>query len=141
MATLKQRLHRKNASGTYDIIYFETSADLITGVLGIAQGGTGATDATTARNNLGAAASSHTHDDRYYTESETNSLLAGKAAASHTHSAAQVSSGTFGGVVYANASAVANVGTSQVRNISAGTGDLSPGASPLTTGAIYLVYE
>lgn len=30
MATLKQRLHRKNASGTYDTIYFETSADLIT---------------------------------------------------------------------------------------------------------------
>ena len=31
------------------------------------------------------AASSHTHDDRYYTESEMNSLLAGKAAASHNH--------------------------------------------------------
>lgn len=27
----------------------------------------------------------HTHDDRYYTETETNSLLAGKAASSHTH--------------------------------------------------------
>ena len=29
MATLKQRLHRKNASGTYDIIHLETSADLV----------------------------------------------------------------------------------------------------------------
>ena len=27
----------------------------------------------------------HTHDDRYYTETETNNLLAGKANASHTH--------------------------------------------------------
>ena len=43
MATLKQRLHRKNASGTYDTIYFETSADLITGTLSIAHGGTGQT--------------------------------------------------------------------------------------------------
>lgn len=43
MATLKQRLHRKNASGTYDVIYFETSADLITGVLPVANGGTGIT--------------------------------------------------------------------------------------------------
>ena len=34
---------------------------------------------------VGAAASSHTHDDRYYTETETDTLLAGKAATSHTH--------------------------------------------------------
>lgn len=27
----------------------------------------------------------HTHDDRYYTETETDSLLTGKAASSHTH--------------------------------------------------------
>ena len=38
----------------------------------------------------GKAASSHTHDDRYYTESETNSLLAGKAASSHTHTMDQI---------------------------------------------------
>lgn len=31
------------------------------------------------------AASSHTHDDRYYTETEMNSKLAGKAEKSHTH--------------------------------------------------------
>ena len=30
--------------------------------------------------------SSHTHDDRYYTESEVNNLLSGKANSSHTHS-------------------------------------------------------
>ena len=33
----------------------------------------------------GKAATSHTHDDRYYTESEVNTLLSGKAATSHTH--------------------------------------------------------
>ena len=34
---------------------------------------------------IGAAASSHTHDDRYYTESEVNTKLSGKADTSHTH--------------------------------------------------------
>lgn len=43
----------------------------------------------------GKAAASHTHDDRYYTESETNNLLAGKANTSHTHSAANITSGTL----------------------------------------------
>lgn len=33
----------------------------------------------------GKADASHNHDDRYYTESETDSLLAGKAAANHNH--------------------------------------------------------
>ena len=61
MATIKQRLHRKNSSNTYDTIHLETSADLITGTLPVAHGGTGATTAANARSNLGAAASSHNH--------------------------------------------------------------------------------
>lgn len=32
----------------------------------------------------------HTHDDRYYTETETDTLLSGKAASSHSHTASQV---------------------------------------------------
>ena len=39
----------------------------------------------------GKAAGSHTHDDRYYTESETDSKLAGKAASNHSHPAATAS--------------------------------------------------
>lgn len=34
--------------------------------------------------------SAHTHDDRYYTESEINSKLSGKANSSHTHSKSQI---------------------------------------------------
>ena len=37
----------------------------------------------------------HSHDDRYYTESEVNNLLSGKAASSHNHSASQITSGTL----------------------------------------------
>lgn len=33
----------------------------------------------------GKSATSHTHDDRYYTESETDTLLAGKSSTSHNH--------------------------------------------------------
>ena len=43
----------------------------------------------------GKAASSHTHDDRYYTESEMNTKLNGKANSSHTHNYA--GSGSAGG--------------------------------------------
>jgi hypothetical protein len=41
------------------------------------------------------AATSHTHDDRYYTETEADTLLATKAASSHTHTLTDVTdSGT-----------------------------------------------
>lgn len=43
----------------------------------------------------GKAASSHTHDDRYYTESEMNTKLSGKSDTSHTHSAATTSAAGF----------------------------------------------
>ena len=61
--------------------------------------------------------------------------------AAHTHAAADVSAGTLGGRVLANASAVTTLGTAQVRNIQAGTADLTAGSSSLATGEIYLVYE
>lgn len=34
----------------------------------------------------------HTHDDRYYTEAETNTLLAGKSSTGHTHSGSDITS-------------------------------------------------
>ena len=62
------------------------------------------------------------------------------APISHTHTADQVSAGTLGGAVVAQASAVAALETKQVRNIYAGTTDIGAGAA-LPAGDIYLVYE
>ena len=39
-------------------------------------------------------AASHTHDDRYFTESEVTTKLAGKSDTSHTHTASQVGAAT-----------------------------------------------
>ena len=40
----------------------------------------------------GKSATGHTHDDRYYTESEMNTKLAGKANSSHTHGSGDITS-------------------------------------------------
>ena len=53
MATLKQRLHRKNSSGTYDTIHLETGADCITGTLPVSHGGTGVTSLAELKSQLG----------------------------------------------------------------------------------------
>ena len=61
--------------------------------------------------------------------------------AAHKHNASDVTAGTFGGQVTANAEAVADISVSQVRNIMASMTDLTAGTSSLTSGNMYLVYE
>lgn len=59
--------------------------------------------------NIGAAASNHTHDDRYYTESEIdskvsilNTAISGKAASSHTQAASTITIADAAGYFSAN---------------------------------------
>ena len=77
----------------------------------------------------GKAASSHTHDDRYYTETEIDTKLSGKANSSHTHTKSQITDFptslknpnalTINGKTYDGSSAV-NAGVQTVAN--GGTG-------------------
>ena len=64
-----------------------------------------------------------------------------KKDASWKPSASDVTAGTLAGKVQANASAMATLGNAQVRDIKAGTADLTAGSSSLATGTIYFVYE
>lgn len=60
---------------------------------------------------------------------------------SHNQAASTITAGTLAGQVNANATAAATVGTAQVRDIYAGTDDMTAGTTALTTGAVYFVYE
>ena len=83
MAILKQRLHRKNSSGSYDIVYLEGIANNIkmsdSDSTLLSSKISSMDTAIAGKQPAGSyAAASHTHDDRYYTEGEVNNLLNGK---------------------------------------------------------------
>lgn len=80
--------------------------------------------------------SSHTH-----TKSDITDFPTSMTPTAHNQSASTISAGTLGGKVLANATAEATLGDSQVRNIYAGTSDMTAGTSNLATGSIYIMYE
>ncbi len=94
-----------------------------------AEAGAAAANHTHTAAQVGAAPATHTHTP----------AQAGAAAASHSHPASQVTAGTLPAGVLATYGA--DYGTSRLRNIRAGTGDLTPGVTPLSDGEIYIVYE
>lgn len=104
----------------------------ITGTLPVANGGTGNSSVDTTPTN---GSTKMVTSDGVYT------ALAGKANSSHNQAASTISAGTLGGQVLANASAVTTLGTAQIRNIYAGTSDMTAGTSTLKAGDIYIVYE
>ena len=114
MATLKQRLHRKNSSNTYDTVHLESSSDLILRPSGrtVEQDLADYLPEVQANDNVpqslaklivgstkgfirGKALSTegHTHTIAQVTNLQTT--LNGKAATSHNHSASQITSGTL----------------------------------------------
>ena len=80
--------------------------------------------------------SSHTH-----TKSQISDFPTSMAPTAHNQAASTITAGTLAGAVVANASAVATLGTKQLRNIYAGTSALTAGSSSLPTGDIYIMYE
>ena len=110
MAILKQRLHRKNSSGSYDIVYLEGIAN------NIKMSDSDSTLLSTKIANMDTAidgkqpagsyaAANHTHDDRYYTEGEVNNLLNGKQDANTAINTSNIGSQS---VNYSNSSNYAN---------------------------------
>jgi hypothetical protein len=67
-------------------------------------------------------------------------LASGKAPASHNHGAENISAGTFSDTGV-KAKAGTDYSTARVRNIYAGTEDMTAGSSALENGALYFVYE
>lgn len=65
------------------------------------------------------------------------------AAASHTHSASNITSGTLSAALGGTGQTTLTpaVTTKGVRQIYAGTSDMSSGSTSLTTGCIYLAYQ
>lgn len=144
MATLKYRLNRKNSSGWYDTIHYETSSNIVMRSNGesvevaLARADSHETNTNNPHNvtasQVGAAASSHTHAAGDVTSGTFNTARIPNLAAS------KINAGTLNGQVLANASATATIGTAQLRNIKAQTSDPGAGSS-LTTGQILLIYE
>ena len=145
MATLKRRLYRKNSSGTYDIVYLETDASIITGTLPISHGGTGITSNPSMLANLGSTSAasvfatsprpgvtgtlpvSHGGTGATTAANARTSLgitpaNIGAAASSHNHSASNITSGTLpvtrGGTgVTSNPSMLVNLGSASAASV------------------------
>ena len=99
MATLKQRLHKKNSSGSYDVVHLETSAGLVL-----------MSDGTTVEAAVnGKAASSHTHSE-YAASSHTHTGV--YANYSHTHTASQITDLSTGGSVNVYTNTISSYGNS-----------------------------
>ena len=82
-------------------------------------------------NNLlsGKSPTSHTHDDRYYTESEIVNLLTGKANSYHTHDASQIS-----GVLPANKGGTGVTSIDALKNV-LGIGSSGNSMSKIVAGS------
>lgn len=82
----------------------------------------------------------HTHDDKYYTESEVDNKLASKADTSHNHSATNITSGTLsiarGGTGY---TAIADTTYTTARYRASAL--VSSTTNPTTNGVINWIYE
>ena len=109
--------HKNSTSNPHGVTAAQVGADPTGTAASAISTHNGAADAHTSLFS-GKSDTGHTHDDRYYTESETDTMLAGKAASSHNHSASNITSGTLsiarGGTGAASAAAArTNIGAAE----------------------------
>ena len=136
-----------------------SAAEITSGTLAVARGGTGLTASPSMLTNLGSTTAASVlaasprpgvtgtlpvaNGGTGATTAAAALTALGAAAASHNHSAANITSGTLavarGGTNQTTLTPA--VGTAGLRTIYAGTSDMTAGSSSLTTGAVYFVYE
>lgn len=145
MAILKQRLNRKNESGTYDTIYLETIATVIkmsdTDNTLLSSKIASMDTAIAGKQPAGSyAAASHNHDDRYYTESEVNNLLNGKQNADSAINTSNIGSQS---VNYSNSagSAIYAANSNNYGQVLRNQGLSSSAATPSVNGEIIWQYS
>lgn len=96
-----------------------------------------------SKSSVGLGNVDNTSDANKPISTATQNALNGKANTSHTHAAGDITSGTLpasrGGT--GQTTLTPAVTTKGVRQIYAGTADMTAGTTALTTGCIYLVYE
>lgn len=87
------------------------------------------------------ADASHTHDDRYYTESEIDTKLSGKSDTSHTHSA-YVNQNAFSNIKVGNTTVAADTATDTVTLVAGNNITITPDATndKITIAATDTVY-
>lgn len=87
------------------------------------------------------ADASHTHDDRYYTESEIDTKLSGKSDTSHTHSA-YVNQNAFSNIKVGNTTVAADTATDTVTLVAGNNITITPDATndKVTIAATDTVY-
>ena len=151
MTILKQRLHRKHSSGSYDIVYLEGIANNIkmsdSDSTLLSSKISSMDTAIAGKQPAGSyAAASHTHDDRYYTEGEVNNLLNGKQDANTAINTSNIGSQS---VNYSNNSNYANsAGSATYASASSNYGQVlrnqglsSSAATPSANGEIIWQYS
>ena len=103
-ATINRVLTAANLKGIINAHAPTKTGGGASGTWGISISGNAATASSVAWGNVTGkpstfTPSSHTHDDRYYTESEINSKLSGKSDTGHTHNYLPLAGGTMTGAI------------------------------------------
>lgn len=108
-----------------------SASNITSGTLPVARGGTGNTSVDTTPTS---------GSTKMVTSGGVYTALAGKADSSHTQAASTITAGTFS-ATGVKAKSGTDYSTARVRNISAGTADLTAGTSTLESGSLYFTYK
>jgi hypothetical protein len=91
--------------------------------------------------NVSGKPSTFTPATHSHTKSQISDFPATMKPSSHNQGASTITAGTLAGKILANATSSATVTDKQIRNIYAGTTDMTAGTTALTSGDIYVFYE